>query len=84
VTDHFAGFKLTGRFRAAELVTLIRSLPEGVTEFMCHPGRCTDELRSMPTRLKDSREEELQALLAPEVRQAIGEQGVQLTRYRNL
>jgi predicted glycoside hydrolase/deacetylase ChbG (UPF0249 family) len=84
VTDHFAGFQLTGRFRTAELVTLIRSLPEGVTEFMCHPGRCTDELRRMPTRLKDSREEELKALLAPEVRQAIGEGGVQLTRYRSL
>jgi predicted glycoside hydrolase/deacetylase ChbG (UPF0249 family) len=51
---------------------------------MCHPGRCTEELRGMSTRLKDSREEELEALLAPEVRQAIGEQGVQLARYRDL
>ena len=63
---------------------LIRTLPEGVTEFMCHPGRCTDELRGMPTRLKDSRELELHALLAAEVRHAISEQGIQLTRYRDL
>jgi chitin disaccharide deacetylase len=84
VTDHFAGFQLTGRFRTAELIALIRRLPDGITEFMCHPGRCTDELRSMPTRLKESREEELKALTAPEVRRALSESGVELTRYRDL
>ncbi len=84
VTDHFAGFQMTGRFRVEELVALIRSLPEGITEFMCHPGRCTSELRSRHTRLKESREAELNALIAPEVRRAIEEQGVQLTRYRDL
>jgi chitin disaccharide deacetylase len=84
VTDHFAGFQMTGRFRVSELVALIRRLPEGVTEFMCHPGRCTDELRSMRTRLKESREAELNALVAPEVRQALDEQGVQLVGYRDL
>jgi predicted glycoside hydrolase/deacetylase ChbG (UPF0249 family) len=39
-TDHFAGFQITGRFRTAELVELLAALPEGSTEFMCHPGRC--------------------------------------------
>ena len=84
VADHFAGFQMTGRFRTAELIALIRSLPDGITEFMCHPGRCTDELRGMRTRLKESREEEMNALIAPEVRQALVESGVQLTRYRDL
>src|SRR5207244_12243648 len=49
-TDHFAGFQITGRFRTAELVELIKALPEGTTEFMCHPGRCTDELRAARDR----------------------------------
>ena len=40
-TDHFAGFQMTGHYDAAELARLIRHLPEGVTEFMCHPGFCT-------------------------------------------
>jgi predicted glycoside hydrolase/deacetylase ChbG (UPF0249 family) len=84
VTDHFAGFQMTGRFRAVELVALIGRLPDGLTEFMCHPGRCTDELRRMRTRLKESREEELNALTAPEVRKALSEHGVRLTRYRDL
>jgi len=81
MTDHFAGFRLTGRYGAPELANLIRRLPDGVTEFMCHPGFCTDELRAAPTRLKDSRQRELDALTSPEVRAAIEESGVKLTRY---
>jgi len=81
-TDHFAGFQLTGRFRAAELAALIRALPDGLTEFMCHPGFCTEELRAAPTRLKESRAAELAALTSEEVRRAIEETGVELVNYR--
>jgi len=83
-TDHFAGFRVTGRFDAAELALLIRSLPEGSTEFMCHPGFCTDELRSASTRLKDSRRQELDALTSEEVRSALQETGVRLVSFRDL
>jgi len=83
-TDHFAGFQLTGRFRAPELAQLIRDLPEGVTEFMCHPGYCGGDLRRARTRLKESRERELEALVAPEVRAALTEAGVELVNYRLL
>jgi chitin disaccharide deacetylase len=84
MTDYFAGFQLTGYLRTAELVDLFRSLPDGVTEFMCHPGYCTDELRACPTRLKESRERELQALVAPEVRAALATNRIELVRYRDL
>ncbi|HYP12547.1 MAG TPA: ChbG/HpnK family deacetylase [Bryobacteraceae bacterium] len=83
-TDYFAGFQITGRFRSAELVSLIRALPEGLTEFMTHPGRCTEELERRKTRLKLSREDELAALVDPEVRTALRQSGVQLVRYRDL
>jgi chitin disaccharide deacetylase len=83
-TDHFAGFQITGRYNAAELVQLIRALPEGSTEFMCHPGICGDELRGARTRLKDSRERELRALTSPEVRAALAESGVELVGYHSL
>jgi len=83
-TDHFAGFQITGRFDASSLAGLIRALPEGSTEFMCHPGLCTEELRSARTRLKESREQELRALTAPEVRRALEETGVELVSYRDL
>jgi len=83
-TDHFAGFQLTGRFRTAELVRLMQQLPEGSTEFMCHPGRCREELRRAPTRLKESREMELAALIDPEARRTLAAYGVQLENYRGL
>jgi len=83
-TDHFAGFKLTGKYAAGDLAALIRVLPEGSTEFMCHPGRCGEELRSARTRLKESREEELRALVAKDVREALIEAGVELVNYRDL
>ncbi len=83
-TDHFAGFRLTGRLRTAELVHLIGLLPPGSVEFMCHPGRCGAELRAAPTRLKESREAELQALTAVETRQALDRAGVMLVTYREL
>jgi len=80
--DHFAGFQLTGRLGAAALAALIRSLPPGVTELMCHPGRCGEELRGARTRLKESREAELEALTAPQTRQALEDAGVVLAAYR--
>ena len=63
------------------LARLIRQLPEGSTEFMCHPGFCTQELQSAKTRLKESRRRELDALTSGEVRQAIEESNVTLARY---
>ncbi len=83
-TDRFAGFRMTGRYDAAPLARLIRGLPEGVTEFMCHPGFCTDELRAARTRLKESRRRELDALTSPQVRAAIEESNVVLARYGDL
>jgi len=83
-TDHFAGFQLTGRFRTPELTRLIRELPDGVTELMCHPGYCREDLSRARTRLKESRERELEALVAPEVRTALAQAGVELANYREL
>jgi predicted glycoside hydrolase/deacetylase ChbG (UPF0249 family) len=80
-TDHFAGFQLTGGYQDRHLAELIRALPEGLTEFMCHPGYCDDELRASPTRLTDSRETELRALLSNEIRAALKRAGVELTSF---
>ncbi|MFN0106388.1 MAG: carbohydrate deacetylase [Bryobacteraceae bacterium] len=83
-TDHFAGFAVTGRFNSKDLEDLFARLPEGITELMTHPGRCTSELQSAPTRLKQSRAAELQALTAPETRAALEKNHITLTRYRDL
>jgi predicted glycoside hydrolase/deacetylase ChbG (UPF0249 family) len=83
-TDHFAGFRMTGKFGAPDLATLIRALPEGSTEFMCHPGLLGDELAAARTRLKASRVRELEALIAPEVRSALTESQVRLAGFSEL
>jgi predicted glycoside hydrolase/deacetylase ChbG (UPF0249 family) len=83
-TDHFAGFQITGRFRTADLVDLLGAVPEGSTELMCHPGRCGEALRHARTRLKESREHELEALMAPEVRQALQRNGIELVNFAGL
>lgn len=83
-TGHFAGFGITGRFRTAELVELMAAIPEGTTELMCHPGRCGEALRRAPTRLKQSREAELEALVSPEVRAAVARHGIELVNYAGL
>lgn len=83
-THHFAGFQLTGHLHREQLAALIRSLPAGLTEFMCHPGRCTPDLRNAPTRLKESREAELEALVSDEVFRAVTQSGVELVSFRDV
>jgi predicted glycoside hydrolase/deacetylase ChbG (UPF0249 family) len=83
-TNHFAGLQITGRFGTAELVKLLDALPAGSTELMCHPGHCGPALRGAPTRLKESRARELEALLAPETREALERNGIELTGYAGL
>ncbi len=83
-TGYFIGFRLTGRLDVPVLLRLIRNLPAGSVELMCHPGYCTGELLRARTRLKQSRERELEALLAPEVKAAVQAAGVELVNYRRL
>ncbi len=83
-TDAFWGFQVTGRFTAGDVVHLLRHLPEGVTEFMVHPGRYGEELQSAPTRLKQSREEELRALMDPGVLSAVHDTRIKLTGFGEL
>jgi chitin disaccharide deacetylase len=81
-TDHFAGFQITGTLSEQNLIATLSRLPEGLTEFMCHPGKLGPELRAAKTRLKESRELELAALKSPAVRSAIESQGIELVNYR--
>lgn len=84
MTDHFAGFQLTGRYLAEDVLHLLRHLPPGTTEFMTHPGFCTAELRAATTRLKESREAELRALTDGRVVQALRDEGIRLSPYSGL
>ena len=60
----------------------MQRLPDGLTEFMCHPGKLGPELRAAATRLKESREIELAALVSSGVRGVIERRGIELVNYR--
>jgi predicted glycoside hydrolase/deacetylase ChbG (UPF0249 family) len=51
---------------------------------MCHPGYVDDQLQRTPTRLLTQREQELQALVQPEIRRLLAQEGVALISYRDL
>jgi predicted glycoside hydrolase/deacetylase ChbG (UPF0249 family) len=83
-TDHFLGFRLTDTLTEQSLCAALSRLPEGSTEFMCHPGYLGQELQHARTRLKETRERELEALTSPRVKEIIASRGIVLTNYREL
>jgi predicted glycoside hydrolase/deacetylase ChbG (UPF0249 family) len=82
MTDHFVGFRLTGSLTEESFARAIRKLPQGTTEFMCHPGFLGTELQSAATRLKESRVRELQALTSPRIRKLMAAESVRLGPFR--
>jgi predicted glycoside hydrolase/deacetylase ChbG (UPF0249 family) len=81
MTDHFLGFRLTGSLDEESFAGAILALQEGTTEFMCHPGYLGAELSGAPTRLKESRVRELEALTSPRIRELLAAERIQLTGF---
>jgi chitin disaccharide deacetylase len=82
--DHFFGFAHTGLLNPRFLCYLLKRLPIGTSELMCHPAQLDASLNGAPTRLKESRVRELAALTAPEVRAEIDRLGVRLVNFNAL
>jgi hopanoid biosynthesis associated protein HpnK len=82
--DYFYGVSATGYLDAATLEDILRDVPEGTSELMCHPGYVDAALARRPTRLLAQREKELEALTRPQARILIRECGIQLITYRDL
>ena len=78
MTDHFRGFRLTGSLTEETFIEALSNLPDGTTEFMCHPGFLGPELRDAATRLKESRVKELAALTSPAVREIMAAKAIHL------
>ena len=81
MTDHFIGFRLTGSLNEETFSRALSDLPEGITEFMCHPGNLGPDLERAVTRLKESRVRELEALTSPRVRELMAAEGVHLATF---
>jgi chitin disaccharide deacetylase len=83
-TDGTFGIVATGALDEQLFAAIVGSLPEGTWELVCHPGYCDEELRSVRTRLRESREQELRVLTSAAAREAIEAAGVELISYADL
>jgi len=82
--DGTLGVVVTGVLDEKLFRAIAAIIPEGTWEFVCHPGYNDDDLKSANTRLRESRETELQVLTMPEGRQLLSQQGIDLISYRDL
>jgi len=82
--ERFYGITQTGFLDLRGFADMVRSLPDGISELMCHPGYVDAELTRTPTRLGVQRERELELLTGPEVRRLLENAGVELVSYRDL
>ena len=79
--DYFCGIAQTGELTRDGVERLLRSLPEGTTELMVHPGYVDDALRKSPTRLQESREQEVRILTDTGIRNVVASEGIRLIDY---
>ena len=82
--DGTLGIVVTGHLDPQLFRGIAESMPEGTWEFVCHPGYLDDDLRSTPTRLRESRVQELALLTSQETREALASRDVELISYRDL
>lgn len=78
------GIEVTGTLDETLFRAIAEIIPEGTWEFVCHPGYNDDDLRSAKTRLRESRETELQVLTMPEAQNILSAQGIDLISYLDL
>jgi len=79
--NYFCGIAQTGELTREGVEQFVKSLPEGTTELMCHPGYADAALQKTPTRLQDSRHAELRILMDTGVRNLVASLGIRLIDY---
>jgi len=79
--DYFCGIAQTGELTREGVAHLVKILPDGTTELMCHPGYADAALRKTPTRLRDSRQSELEILTDTGIRNLVASLGIRLIDY---
>lgn len=82
--DGTLGIIVTGKLGDQILRLMIDHFPEGTWELVCHPGYCDAELVGFPTRLRKSREQEIQLLTRPAIRDLLKRNGIELISYNDL
>ena len=82
--DGTLGIVVTGALDEKLFRAVAEIIPEGTWEFVCHPGYNDADLQIANTRLRESREVELNVLTMPEVRELLLNCGITLISYHEL
>jgi predicted glycoside hydrolase/deacetylase ChbG (UPF0249 family) len=82
VTDYFCGIAQTGVMTREGVEQLLKNLPDGTTELMCHPGYADEDLKRSATRLQESRQTELEILTDARIRKLVATQGIRLISHQ--
>ncbi|MBZ5508872.1 MAG: ChbG/HpnK family deacetylase [Acidobacteriia bacterium] len=83
-TDGTVGIAVTGKLDQQILLQILKALPEGTWELVCHPGYSDADLKAAGTRLTQSREIELAALTSEVTQQALAREKIELISYADL
>ena len=79
--DGMYGFEVGGCLTRSALEQILRKIPDGLYELICHPGEDDTETRRRYSHWGYRWVEELEALTAPETRVVLKEQGIALTSF---
>jgi predicted glycoside hydrolase/deacetylase ChbG (UPF0249 family) len=74
----------TGALNQRLLELMIKNLPQGTWELVCHPGYNDADLQNINTRLRESREQELRILTSQATRDLLAANGVEIVSFRDL
>jgi hypothetical protein len=81
-TDGSLGVAATGAIDETRLRTMMGRMPHGTWELVCHPGYSDGDLAAVRTRLRESREIEMAALLQITARELNDNYSVELVPFR--
>ena len=79
--DGMYGFEVSGRLTRSALEQILRKIPDGLYELICHPGEDDADTQTRYSHWGYQWAEELEALTAPETRVVLNEQGIALTSF---
>jgi hopanoid biosynthesis associated protein HpnK len=79
--DGIYGFEVSGCLTRAALEQILRNIPDGLYELVCHPGEDDVATRTRYSHWGYQWAEELRALTAPETQVVLKEHGIALTSF---
>jgi predicted glycoside hydrolase/deacetylase ChbG (UPF0249 family) len=81
-TDGSLGIATTGALNEASLRAMLKRMPHGTWELVCHPGYNDSDLAALRTKLRASRELDMAALLKITAHELRDDYGVELAPFR--